>query len=64
MLILARTKEEAAQHLEVLLFLLVALRFKVNLEKSHTSPVQKIEFLGLTVDSQSLQLRLQGEKIR
>ena len=67
MFILAGTKEEAAQHLEVLLFLLEALGFMVNLEKSHTNSAQEIKFLGLTVYSQtmhSLQLRLPGKKIR
>ena len=64
MLVLAWTKEEAAQHLEVLLFLLKALGFIINLEKSHMEPAQEVEFLGLTVDLQSLQLRLPGEKIR
>ena len=63
MLILAQTKE-TTQHLEVLLFLLEALGFMINSEKSHMNPAQEIEFLGLTKDSQSLQLRLPDEKIR
>ena len=63
MLILAQTKE-TTQHLEVLLFLLEALGFMINSEKSHMNPAQEIEFLGLTIDSLSLQLRLPGEKIR
>ena len=64
MLILANSKEEAIQHLEVLLFLLEALGFMVNSEKSHLSPSQEIEFLGLQVDSQNTLLRLPGEKLR
>ena len=64
MLILAQTREEATQHLEVLLLLLEALGFMINSKKSHINPAQEIEFLGLTKDSQSLQLRLPDEKIR
>ena len=64
MLILAKTREEASQHLEVLLFLLEALGFIVNREKSHLNPARTLEFLGLLVDSQGLQLKLPGEKIK
>ena len=64
MLVMARTKEEANQHMEVLVFLLDALGFIVNQEKSHLIPVQELEFLGLSMDSQSLQLKLPSEKIR
>ena len=64
MLILAKTREEASQHLEVLLFLLEALGFIVNREKSHLNPAQTLEFLGLLVDSQGLQLKLPGEKMK
>ena len=63
MLILVQIKEEATQHLEVLLFLLEALGFMLDSEKSHISPTQEIEFLGLTINS-SLQLKLPGEKIQ
>ena len=64
MFILAKTREETSQHLEVLLFLLEALGYIVNREKSYLDPAQELEFLGLLVDSQSLQLRLPGEKIK
>ena len=50
-LILADSKEEATQHLEVLVSLLEALGFIINQEKSLLSPVQEIEFSGLMVDS-------------
>ena len=63
MLILAESRELATQHLEVLLFLLEALGFIVNREKSHLCPSQELEFLGLLVDSQSLQLKLPSEKL-
>ena len=50
--------------MEVLVFLLEALGFIVNQEKSLPIPAQELEFLGLSVDSQSLQLKLPSEKIR
>ena len=50
--------------MEVLVFLLEALGFIVNQEKSLMTPAQELEFLGLSVDSQSLQLKLPSEKIR
>jgi len=64
MFILANSKKEASQHLEVLVFLLEALGFIINQEKSLLSPVQEIEFLGLMVDSLAIQLKLPGEKLR
>ena len=64
MLILANSKEEASQQLEVLVFLLEALGFIINQEKSLLSPVQEIEFLGLMVDSLAIQLKLPGDKLR
>ena len=50
--------------MEVLVFLLEALGFIVNQEKSLPIPAQELEFLGLSVDSQSLQLKLPSKKIR
>ena len=55
MLIMANSKEEASQHLEVLVHLLEALGFIINQEKSFLCPLQEIEFLGLMVDSLALQ---------
>ena len=63
MLIMADSKEEASQHLEVLVHLLEALGFIINQEKSLLCPVQEIEFLGLMVDSLALQLKLPVEKL-
>ena len=63
MLTLANSREEATQHLEVLV-LLESLGFIINQEKSLLSPVQEIEFLGLIVDSLGTQLQLPGEKLR
>lgn len=52
------------QHLEVLIFLLEVLGFIVNKKKSILCPAQKLEFLGLLVDSLSLQLKLPSEKLK
>ena len=38
--------------------------FVINLKKCVLDPAQEIEFLGLTVDSQTMTLSLQEEKIR
>ena len=64
MLVLAESRESAMEHLEVLTFLLEALGFIINKEKSVLSPAQKLEFLGLVVDSLRLQLKLPSEKMK
>ena len=64
MLLLSESKEVAIQHLKVLIFLLEALSFIVNKKKSVLCPSQALEFLGLLVDSQSLQLKLPTEKMK
>lgn len=45
MLILAETSEQASQHLETLLWILQALGFIVNQDKSVFTPAQEIKFL-------------------
>jgi len=64
MLILAETPEQASQHLETLLWVLQALGFIVNLEKSVLTPIQEIEFLGLETNLRSMELSLPGEKLK
>ena len=64
MLILAETPEQASQHLETLLWILQALGFIVNQDKSVFTPAQEIEFLGLVVNSVAMELSLPGEKLR
>ena len=64
MLILAETPEQASQHLETLLWILQALGFIVNQDKSVFMPAQEIEFLGLVVNSVSMELSLPREKLR
>ena len=52
------------QDQEELILLLEALSFIVNKEKSVPCPSHEIEFLGLLVGSQSLQLKLPTEKMK
>lgn len=59
-LILSKSREVAVQHLKVLVFLLEA----VNEEKSILQPSQEPEFIGLLVDSQSLQPKLPIKKVK
>ena len=54
MLILAEIPEQASQHLKTLLFILQALEFIVNQDKSVFTPAQQIKFLGLVVNLVSM----------
>jgi len=62
-LLMADTAAQVKTHLEALMFLLTSLGFVINMPKSVTIPTQQIEFLGMKVDSVSLQLSLPGEKL-
>ena len=46
-----------------LIFLLTHLGFVINLKKSMLNPVQKIEFLGLEIDSVAMKLSLPQRKV-
>ena len=61
MLVLTETSNQAYQHLETLLWILQSLGFVINREMSVFTASQKIEFLGLVINSQSTELR---EKLR
>ena len=63
-LILADSEQTARLHLATAQNLLENLGFVINLKKSVLSPVQKIEFLGMTVDSLTLCLALPRDKVR
>jgi len=56
-LIMAETKLMAKQHTAGLIFLLEKLGFI-------TKPTQEIDFLGLTINSQRIEIKMPGEKIR
>ena len=64
MLILVETPEQASQHLQTLLWILQALGFIVNQDKSVFTPAQQMEFLGLVVNSMLMELSLPGEKLK
>ena len=64
LLILADSEQTARLHLATAQSLLENLGFVINLKKSVLSPVQKIEFLGMTVDSLTLCLALPRDKVR
>jgi len=53
-LVLGESPSLVESHLEALMYLLTGLGFIINVPKSITTPTQKIEFLGLQVDSTSL----------
>ncbi|KAN0018571.1 hypothetical protein ACTFIU_011189 [Dictyostelium citrinum] len=62
LLIVGSTKEECLSNLDKKMKLLVKLGFKLNLEKSILEPTQSITFLGLQIDSVSMQLLVPKEK--
>ena len=63
-LILAETKEMAQDHVRGLTYLLECLGFKVNYQKSVMESAQSIEFLGLAVNSVSMELSLPLQKMK
>ena len=63
-LVMAETKELATDHTLGLIHLLENLGFIVHPVKSVTIPTQEIEFLGMQVDSQSLELSVPGRKLK
>ena len=63
MLLIAESIISVEAHLEALIYLLSGLGLVINIPKSITIPTQQIEFLGMQVDSTSLQLCLPGEKL-
>ena len=63
-LIMAETREQARDHTLCLIHLLENLGFIVHPEKPLTIPAQEIEFLGIQVDSKTLELSLPGQKLK
>ena len=63
-LIMAHSKEMLREHVYQVLFLLENLGFIVNSKKSLLSPSQEIEFLGMIVNSQTMEIKLPGQKIK
>ena len=61
-LIMGRTKEEAIQARDSVLYLLQMLGFTINWEKSVLQPTQEVEFLGMQTNSVSMSVWLPKEK--
>jgi len=61
--VIASTEEEAVIARDTLIYILQSLGFTVNVEKSELNPTEKLEFLGVIVDSLEMSLALpQGKK--
>ena len=63
MLLVAKTKQEAIQARDSVIFLLLNLGFTINREKSVLEPTQIMEFLGMTINSREMTVSLPGDKV-
>ena len=63
-LVIAESPECAKEHTKGLIYLLENLGFTVHPEKTQLTPTQTIEFLGMEIDSRSLELRVPGRKLK
>ena len=63
MLLIGHTIEETLMARDTVIFLLQQLGFVLNLKKSVLTPTQRIEFLGVTVDSLIMTLSLPKKKV-
>ena len=64
MLVMAHSNQMLREHVYQVLFLLENLGFIINSKKSLLSPIQEIEFLGMIVNSQTMEIKLPGQKIK
>lgn len=62
-IILGDTKKECAASVEALVALLEELGAVINKEKSCLSPVQRIEYLGFTIDSAKMEISVPTKKM-
>ena len=60
---MADTESLLRDHVSAVVYLLENLGFVINYPKSNLTSVQEIEFLGFTVNSTNMELKLPGEKI-
>ena len=63
-LIMAESEAMAREHTAALIFLLENLGFTINYPKCLLEPTQVIEFLGFTVSSVTMEIKMPGEKIK
>ena len=62
-LLMATTEKELFQGRDTLIFLLKSLGFLINVKKSQLNPTQKIQFLGVNIDSIKMEASLPQEKL-
>ena len=63
-LIMAPSPIVAREHTAGLIFLLENLGFIINYPKSLLTPTQEIQFLGFVISSNTMEIRIPGEKIK
>ena len=63
MLILSETREKVKEYAETLVYLLHCLGFVLNQKKSVLVVARTMDFLGFTMDTVLMQLRLPGKKL-
>ena len=63
-LLLADSRELLEDQVSGLVYLLECLGFLINMKKSLLQPSQSIEFLGIMVDTLTMELKLPGEKLK
>ncbi|XP_065189509.1 uncharacterized protein LOC135820128 [Sycon ciliatum] len=63
-LIMAESQSKAIDHTGGLIFLLQNLGFVVNFPKSQLTPSKEVEFLGFTINSETMTMKLPGEKLK
>ena len=63
-LVMAETETLLKDHISEVIYLLENLGFVINHPKSELNPTQEIEFLGFTVNSTGMELKLPGGKIK
>ena len=61
-LVIANSLEQATDHTSTLIYTLEYLGFIVHPEKSMTQPTQRVEFLGMIIDTVSMELQVPGPK--
>ena len=64
MLIIAESETLLKDHIQGIIYLLENLGFVINFPKSLLEPKKIIEFLGFLVDSNAMELKLPGDKLK
>ena len=63
-LLMAESETILRDHTLGLVFLLENLGFVINSKKSQFTPTRELEFLGFTINSQTMEMKLPGEKLK